>query len=216
MASTNNLSKPDAVAETAEEFPARLERATRGLLELNVEVLEHMERQVGLTPLRALQSLDRNGPSLVGELADDLGLVPSTASRLSDRLADAGWITRRAAPANRRSTLLELTDSGRAVLEELVAYRVRSMSAVVDRMATKTAPRLCGAPSHSLAPSTKCPIRTANNAANPANPANPAASATTLTGTAAARVSTVITMVSAQDSHAGSGACAGTWRSEGG
>src|SRR5690242_16502304 len=85
----------------ADEYSVRLERATRGLLALNVSVLEHMERNVGLEPLRALQSLDRRGPSMVGELGDDLGLVPSTASRLSDRLAEAGLITRRPAPSNR-------------------------------------------------------------------------------------------------------------------
>ena len=101
----------------AEEYAVRLERATRGLLALNVSVLEHMEISVGLAPLRALQSLDRRGPSMVGELGDDLGLVPSTASRLSDRLAEAGLITRRPAPSNRRSTLLELTDAGRAILD---------------------------------------------------------------------------------------------------
>ena len=51
---------------------------------------------------------------MVGELGDDLGLVPSTASRLSDRLAEAGLITRRPAPSNRRSTLLELTHASSA------------------------------------------------------------------------------------------------------
>ena len=96
-----------------------------------------MERKVGLAPLRALQSLHRNGPSVVGELSDDLGLVPSTASRLSDRLADAGLITRRPAPANRRSTLLELTDAGRAILTELVDLRINQFGAVAGRMSSQ-------------------------------------------------------------------------------
>ncbi len=104
------------------------------MLELNVEVLELMERRVGLTPLRALQCLDRRGRCMVGELGDDLGLLPSTASRLSDRLADAGLITRRPAPANRRSTLLELTAAGRAVLSDLVALRMSQLGAVADGM----------------------------------------------------------------------------------
>ncbi len=108
MTTTRNHSRTKGSAE-AEEYSVRLERATRGLLALNVSVLEHVEDSVGLAPLRALQSLDRRGPSMVGELGDDLGLVPSTASRLSDRLAEAGLITRRPAPSDRRSTLLELT-----------------------------------------------------------------------------------------------------------
>jgi DNA-binding MarR family transcriptional regulator len=137
MTSARTRRRADAPTDTAEDFPARLERATRGLLELNVEVLELMERRVGLAPLRALQSLDRQGPSMVGELGDDLGLVPSTASRLSDRLADAGLITRRPAPANRRSTLLELTDAGRAILTELVDLRINQFGAVAGQMSNE-------------------------------------------------------------------------------
>ena len=62
MTTTRNHSRANGSTE-AEEYPVRLERATRGLLALNVSVLEHMEDSVGLEPLRALQSLDRRGPS---------------------------------------------------------------------------------------------------------------------------------------------------------
>jgi DNA-binding MarR family transcriptional regulator len=136
MTTTKNRSRLTKSPE-AEEYPVMLERATRGLFALNVSVLEHMENGVGLEPLRALQSIGRRGPSMVGELGDDLGLVPSTASRLSDRLAEAGLITRRPAPSNRRSTLLELTDAGRAILDELVALRIRAFGEVAEQMSDR-------------------------------------------------------------------------------
>jgi DNA-binding MarR family transcriptional regulator len=122
---------PGAVTES---FLRDLEGATRGLLALNVSALERMEKRIGLAPLRALQSLERLGPSLVTELGDDLGLLSSTASRLSDRLTEAGYITRRVSPTNRRATLLELTDAGRAVLDELVALRLHDFGEVARRM----------------------------------------------------------------------------------
>ncbi len=115
-------------------YPAELERATRGLFALNVVVLEEVEKRIGLAPLRALQSLQRLGPSLVTELGEDLDLVPSSASRLSDRLADAGFITRRVAPHNRRATLLELTQAGRAILNDLVRQRVELFGRVAGQM----------------------------------------------------------------------------------
>lgn len=124
----------DADSSAPDEYLERLEQATRGLLALNVSVLERMEKRIGLAPLRALQSLDRLGPSMVTELGDDLDLLPSTASRLSDRLAEAGLITRRVSPTNRRATLLELTASGRAVLDELIALRVQALGAVAEQM----------------------------------------------------------------------------------
>ncbi len=120
--------------EQPADFLPQLEQATRGLLALNVSVLERMEKRIGLAPLRALQALDRLGPSLVTELGADLGLLPSTASRLSDRLADAGYITRRVSPTNRRATLLELTDAGIAVLDELVELRVQAFGEITRHM----------------------------------------------------------------------------------
>ena len=120
--------------DVAVDILQRLERATAGLFALNVSVLERMEKRIGLAPLRALQALDRRGPSLVTELGADLDLLPSTASRLSDRLADAGYITRRVSPSNRRATLLEMTDAGRAVLEELIQLRIQAFGEVVRHM----------------------------------------------------------------------------------
>lgn len=133
MPSTKSVSLSDS-GEQPSDFPLQLEQATRGLLALNVSVLEQLEKRIGLAPLRALQALDRLGPSLVTALGADLDLLPSTASRLSDRLAEAGYITRRVSPTNRRATLLELTDAGHAVLDELVALRVGAFGEVVRHM----------------------------------------------------------------------------------
>jgi DNA-binding MarR family transcriptional regulator len=71
---------------------------------------------------------------MVTELGEDLDLLPSTASRLSDRLSDAGLITRRVSPTNRRATQLELTDAGRAVLDELITLRVHALGTVAAQM----------------------------------------------------------------------------------
>ncbi|AEV71484.1 MULTISPECIES: MarR family winged helix-turn-helix transcriptional regulator [Mycolicibacterium] len=127
----------DDEATPDSEYAAQLEQATRGLLALNVAVLEEVEKRVGLPILRALQSLQRLGPSLVTELGQDLDLVPSSASRLSDRLTEAGLITRGVAPMNRRATILELTDAGRAILDGVVADRVQRFRYVTEQMSSR-------------------------------------------------------------------------------
>lgn len=127
-------SKSAAATDLLHDYLVQLEQATRGLLALNVSVLERMEKKIGLAPLRALQSLERLGPSMVTELGDDLDLLPSTASRLSDRLAEAGLITRRVSPTNRRATLLELTDAGRRVLDDMIGLRIQALGTVADLM----------------------------------------------------------------------------------
>lgn len=115
-------------------FADRLEQALRGLLELSVGVLSDMEENVSPSHLRALQSLDHLGGAKVTALGDALGVPPSTASRISDRLTAAGLITREVAPDNRRATLLELTPAGRSVLSELAAARARALGQVTDAM----------------------------------------------------------------------------------
>jgi DNA-binding MarR family transcriptional regulator len=74
---------------------------------------------------------------LVTALGDDMDLLPSIASRLSDRPADAGLITRSVSPTNRRATVLELTDAGRSVLAELITLRTNAIRAITDQMSKR-------------------------------------------------------------------------------
>ncbi|TMS52313.1 MarR family transcriptional regulator [Mycobacterium sp. DBP42] len=134
MVKTDSSMTDGRGAGDTDGYAAQLERATRGLLALNVIALEHFEKRIGLSSLRALQSLGRIGPCLVSALAQDLQVAVSTASRLADRLAEAGLITRSVYPQNRRATLLDLTDDGRAILDDLVAYRVELFEGVTTAL----------------------------------------------------------------------------------
>ncbi|HEY2195988.1 MAG TPA: MarR family transcriptional regulator [Actinomycetospora sp.] len=118
-------------------FADRLEHALRGLLELSVGVLSAMEENVSPSHLRALQSLDHLGGAKVTALGEALGVPPSTASRISDRLTAAGLITREVAPDNRRATLLELTAAGRSILADLAGARARALERVTEAMSSE-------------------------------------------------------------------------------
>lgn len=123
-----------ATEGAARSFAERLELALRGLLELSVGVLSDMEENVSPSDLRALQSLEHLGGAKVTALGDALGVPPSTASRMSDRLTAAGLITREVAPDNRRATWLELTADGRAVLADLARARAAALGRVIEGM----------------------------------------------------------------------------------
>lgn len=128
------MGESNPVHESLDEYATELERATRGLLDVNVMALGRMEDKASPAHLRALQALDRRGASHVSELAETLDVPPSTASRLSDRLTAQGLITREVSPANRRATLLELTPTGKEVLEEFFAARRAALLEVVSRL----------------------------------------------------------------------------------
>jgi DNA-binding MarR family transcriptional regulator len=131
---TDTLDDLDRDAAYPDTYSEQLELALRGMLEVTVAVLERMDKKVGLASLRALQSLRRQGPCMVTELAHDCDMLASTASRLSDRLAEAELITRRVSPINRRATQLELAPAGQAALDELVAVRAAALAEITHHM----------------------------------------------------------------------------------
>ena len=73
--------------------------------------------ELTIAQFSALATVVRNGPLGVGQLAEIEGLPSPAATRLADRLEEAGLITRRANPADRRGVQLLSTQKGTELLE---------------------------------------------------------------------------------------------------
>jgi DNA-binding MarR family transcriptional regulator len=87
-----------------------------------IEVSEHQARILGL--------LDPSDPAMVTELAEAMGVTPSTMSLNLKRLEEGGWITRQRDPADRRVTNVRLSAEGarlRGELGELDVGRVDAL-----------------------------------------------------------------------------------------
>ncbi|MFE7797485.1 MarR family winged helix-turn-helix transcriptional regulator [Nocardia sp. NPDC057440] len=81
---------------------------------------------LGLTPAqaRALRIIARDSePLRMAGLAERLDIVPRSATTVVDALESAGLVARAHDPSNRRSTLVTLTDAGRAALSRMSAAR---------------------------------------------------------------------------------------------
>jgi DNA-binding MarR family transcriptional regulator len=63
------------------------------------------------------------GPQHLAALADAFGLDPSTITRHVKTLEEAGFVVRMKDPYDRRVIVLDLTCSGRAVLEQARSHR---------------------------------------------------------------------------------------------
>jgi DNA-binding MarR family transcriptional regulator len=68
-----------------------------------------------------LFELDTAGPRTQAQLAAATGFEPPTITLSVRQLEDAGFVARRPSPTDRRATLVELSDEGRALLPELKA-----------------------------------------------------------------------------------------------
>ena len=82
--------------------------------------------------LNALRLIARSGPIAGTEVARELGVDQSTASRQIRPLEDAGLVQRTADEADRRIGWLEVTDAGQAVLDRIHGQRRDDMKLVLD------------------------------------------------------------------------------------
>lgn len=109
--------------------------ASRALLAVVARSLAPVLDQVTLPQFRALVVLSSSPePLRSGDLAAALGVHPSTFTRTADRLVAAGWVRRVENPGNRRETLVELTDEGRALVDDVTSRRRQEIEAILDRL----------------------------------------------------------------------------------
>ncbi len=104
--------------------------ASRALLGVVARSLSEALEKVTLPQFRVLVLLAEVGPTRVGELAERLGVHPSTFSRTTDRLVRGGWVRRSDNPETRREVLIVLSTAG----ADLVAAVTERRRAELDRI----------------------------------------------------------------------------------
>ncbi|MFI6676273.1 MarR family winged helix-turn-helix transcriptional regulator [Kribbella sp. NPDC050470] len=116
--------------DTAEQIAALLEgivRRQRRALKQDVDVTHGQ--------FRLLRTLDHAGqPLRPSELANQLGIVPRSATTVVDDLEAAGLVARRPDPADRRATLVALTPAGTKVLTTIRRQRRDAMVSLIERL----------------------------------------------------------------------------------
>lgn len=99
------------------DFLSPLHKASRQI----TVYLEARTRDLGVSPVEGhvLTYLRSYAPTPIGELVRVFGLKQSTFTSLLDRLEKAGLVRREINPGDRRSFLIDLSDSGRELAERL-------------------------------------------------------------------------------------------------
>jgi DNA-binding MarR family transcriptional regulator len=89
-----------------------------------------------ITPsaFRALRVLGRHGAMRLSDLSEHLRIAPRSATEVADTLEARGLAERRPDPADRRATLVELTEHGASVLGAIRAARGTEAERVFGRL----------------------------------------------------------------------------------
>lgn len=113
--------------------------ASRALVGVAARSLAVLPESVTLPQFRALVVLSTAGSTPIGDLAAELGLHPSTGTRLVDRLV-AKRLVRRVRPmgdGDRRQAYVELTARGEALVASVTRRRVDDLTRVLARLSVR-------------------------------------------------------------------------------
>jgi DNA-binding MarR family transcriptional regulator len=126
--------KRSGLASDVDELVTAVLAASRVLVAVSVRSLAQVEGTVTIAQLRTLVVLDGHGEMNLNRLAELLGVTPSTAMRMIDRLLAADLVTRRDNPTNRREVVLGLTEQGSQVVREVISARRAEIARIVKAM----------------------------------------------------------------------------------
>jgi DNA-binding MarR family transcriptional regulator len=116
--------------------------ATRALVGLAARSLAEVSDDVSLAQYRVLVLLDGHGRQTMGQLADRLGVNPSTVTRVCDVLVDKKFIRRQSAEGNRRTVCAELTGRGQKLVDQVMDRRLGLIDDALARMTPEAQRRL--------------------------------------------------------------------------
>jgi DNA-binding MarR family transcriptional regulator len=108
--------------------------ASRVLVAVAARSLSDNEAEVSLPQYRALVVLASRGAQRPIDLAEALGVDPSTATRLCDRLVDKRLISRRRQSGDRREVRLDLAERGRKLVDAVSEHRRRDIERILARV----------------------------------------------------------------------------------
>jgi DNA-binding MarR family transcriptional regulator len=105
-------------------------RASRALVAIAARSMAGMG-DITVPQYRALVVLSQRGPQRAGDLAEALGVQPSTLTRLADRLVHKGLIERRTAPTSRREVEICLAEGGQTLVADVARRRTEELLKVL-------------------------------------------------------------------------------------
>ncbi|MBD0322772.1 MAG: MarR family transcriptional regulator [Aldersonia sp.] len=104
------------------------------LAAITLRALAEADAPITLVQFRTLVLVSNRGPINLATLAHDLGVQPSTTSRMVERLVQVNLLERRISPHSRRELRVEVTERGRALVERVTRRRYREIQDLVERI----------------------------------------------------------------------------------
>ncbi len=127
-------STTETLPNTREELMDALLAASRAMVALAARSLAGLDADVTLPQYRALVVLASRGPQRVVDISNELGVNPSTGTRMVERLVRKGLLRRYRTASDRREVRLTLTTAGRELVKQVTMRRRDELAGIVEAM----------------------------------------------------------------------------------
>ncbi len=133
------------VAQPVEPGGSDAETAGEALYRLLTDLIRRMPRDLSLTALSTLATLDRLGACRITDLAVTEGVAQPSMTTLVTNLERAGYVERGPHPTDGRATLASLTPAGRDLLVARRGTGARLLADLIRQLPTADSRRLAAA-----------------------------------------------------------------------
>jgi DNA-binding MarR family transcriptional regulator len=120
-----------------DELAATFVTASRALVGIAIRSIEAAPVAVTVPQHRVLVLLAAEGPQAIGTLAQQLGVNPSNATRVCDRLQRLDLVRRSRSESDGRAVHVTITQAGRRLVDAVTAHRRREVSAVLKGLSLR-------------------------------------------------------------------------------
>ena len=94
----------------------------------------HRELNFVAADIATLRFLHTQPGCMLADLSEHLGVVPTTASSVVDRLVERGFVSRERPETNRRAIALTLTSAGEEAFAKINAEEMTTMQIMLDAL----------------------------------------------------------------------------------
>jgi DNA-binding MarR family transcriptional regulator len=120
-------------------------RLAETLYALGATVVRRLPREISLTAISTMATLERSGPRRITELAVVQGVSQPSMTSLVSGLERAGYVERRPDPTDARAALVAITRDGKRTLKERRRAGTESMGTLLDKLSPEDVGRLTAA-----------------------------------------------------------------------
>ena len=113
--------------------------ASRALVGMAIRSIDTVAETITVAQHRVLVLLAARGPQTIGDVAAELAVNPSNATRHCERLNQLGLVSKQRSPSDARIVEVSLSREGKRLLDAVTDARRREVRAVLDRMGPRRA-----------------------------------------------------------------------------